>query len=98
MMSTARSHLTKWVGRRAAKVGHFALGHNLGHTAPLFRPTETEPPHNTQEFLEAPPGFEPGMEVLQTCDMPGNSAKIRTCPNEFTAPLCLGPPESAPNG
>ncbi len=32
--------------------------------------SESEADENTKENLEAPPGFEPGMEVLQTSALP----------------------------
>ena len=36
-----------------------------------------------QSFLEAPPGFEPGIKVLQTLALPLGDSAILACPKAF---------------
>jgi len=47
------------------------LGSNLGSRMKRFDcASEEQTERNSEENLEAPPGFEPGMEVLQTSALP----------------------------
>jgi len=81
--------------RRAALRGLSAVATVVGYTTVITGggsgsrlPTTVE---KTYEKLEAPPGFEPGMEVLQSCGALGDVEQFREFANDsatVTAPEC----------
>ena len=59
---------------------------------PTTDDARTRPGHISRDWVEAPPGFEPGVEVLQTSRRPSKQARNREFIDLFYR---LGPPESA---
>ena len=85
--------LREAVTKLAARSGtFFGTGTKVGQPT-VIRATLARPiARSIEEKLEAPPGFEPGVEVLQTSTCPSDWARNHEFIDVFYR---LGPPESA---
>jgi hypothetical protein len=63
----------------AVKLAAKAVGTNWGQWTPDVPPGGTASDDFAEEKLEAPPGFEPGIEVLQTSALPLGDGAGRNC-------------------
>src|SRR4030095_16497238 len=77
--------------------GRSRTGSATGSATPCLRPNRSRMVRNCSEKLEAPPGFEPGMEVLQTSATPCFRHKSADLLSNCASGHVRSPPNLPPN-